>query len=247
MASSSRPPAPRPPGKDGLTPGQRRWRLLLGLTGVSAAATAAWLAPAPDHDDSVAQPVRRERTVVAQAATVSATDASSGDRTTEAPPPGRAADTSPGGRAADALPGGRASDASTGSHAPAPESAAARAAPLLPQRGEVALQSKADPFGAVNFAPPPPPPPPPAPPAPPPPPPPPPKAPPLPFTFVGGIEDRKAPRPTVFLSKGDRLLIVGKGDLIDNLYRVETIGPREIVFVYLPLDERQVLPISGGS
>jgi hypothetical protein len=61
------------------------------------------------------------------------------------------------------------------------------------------------------------------------------------------MEDRKAPRPTVFLSKGDRLLIVGKGDLIDNLYRVETIGPREIVFVYLPLEERQVLPISGGS
>jgi hypothetical protein len=120
------------------------------------------------------------------------------------------------------------------------------AVPLTaPSRAEVPLQAAADPFVAVSFVPPPPPPPPVVA-APPPPPPPPPKAPPLPFSFVGLLE-KGGPKPAAFLARGDALLVVSAGDVIDKDYRIESLSEREIVVTYLPLNERQSLTATGGS
>jgi len=113
-----------------------------------------------------------------------------------------------------------------------------------PNRTEVPVQAAADPFVAVSFVPPPPPPPPVVA-APPPPPPPPPKAPPLPFSFVGLLE-KGGPKPAAFLARGDALLVVSAGDVIDNDYRIESLSNREIVVIYLPLNERQTLIATGG-
>jgi len=132
-----------------------------------------------------------------------------------------------------------------GTRAAAPRAKQAAPASLVaPSRAEVPLQAAADPFVAVSFVPPPPPPPPVVAP-PPPPPPPPPKAPPLPFSFVGLLE-KGGPKPAAFLARGDALLVVSAGDVIDNDYRVESLSEREIVVTYLPLNERQSLTATGG-
>jgi hypothetical protein len=73
------------------------------------------------------------------------------------------------------------------------------------------------------------------------PPPPPPQAPPLPFTYMGRLsEDRDT---TVFLTLGDRNLVVKPGDTIDNTYKVEEVGESAVVLTYLPMNQRQTLPI----
>lgn len=88
------------------------------------------------------------------------------------------------------------------------------------------------------------PPPPPKPVAPPPPPPqPPPTAPPLPFQFVGKLDDSSQLK--VFLQRGNRVITVGVGDVIDNTYRVESITDTQMVLNYLPLDIRQVLSVGN--
>lgn len=114
-----------------------------------------------------------------------------------------------------------------------------------PTRANIATEATGDPFAATSFAPPPPPPPPPAPVVPPPPPPPP-KAPPLPFAFVGLVE-QGAGKPQAFLARGDALFIVAAGDVIEEKYRVESLSPASVVMTYLPLTERQVLNASGSS
>lgn len=80
-------------------------------------------------------------------------------------------------------------------------------------------------------------------PPPPPPPPPPPTAPPLPFQFVGKLDD--ANQLKVFLQRGNRVITVGVGDVIDNTYRVESITDTQMTLVYLPLDIRQVLSVGN--
>jgi hypothetical protein len=114
----------------------------------------------------------------------------------------------------------------------------------LPQRTAIDVRS-ADAFKGMSWNPPAPPP------APPPPaaiaaPTPAPSAPPLPFRFVGLLE-RKTDRPTAFLAKGEALLVVHAGDVIDNTYRVESLSPAQIVVTYLPLDQRQTLGVAGGQ
>lgn len=79
--------------------------------------------------------------------------------------------------------------------------------------------------------------------APPPPPPKKPKAPGLPFKYLGKMIENGAVR--VFLSDQDRHLIVRAGEVINGNYKVAKISDGQIVFVYLPLKERQVLPIGG--
>lgn len=84
-------------------------------------------------------------------------------------------------------------------------------------------------FKARSWLPPPPPlPPPPAP-----------KAPPLPFTYLGQMEDGGSI--ALFLGRAQNTLIVRAGDLIDGVYRVEEIVPTRATFVYLPLNELQQL------
>jgi len=115
----------------------------------------------------------------------------------------------------------------------------------LPPRARDIPDSKGDAFVAKSWTPPPPPPvrvaplPPPPPPAP--------VAPPLPFTFVGLMEQGAA-KPQAFLSKGDVLLVVAAGDLLDNnTYRVDTLTPQKIVITYLPLNTPQTLNILGTT
>jgi hypothetical protein len=134
--------------------------------------------------------------------------------------------------------------------APAPTSAAA-SAPQNDALLSVANRSRSIPgtlgslFANMSWLPPPPPPPPP-------PPAPPPKpaapvAPPLPFTFVGMLE-RGAAKPQAFLAKGDALLVVAAGDLLDNnTYRVDSLNESQVVMTYLPMNIQQTLSVPGGT
>jgi hypothetical protein len=72
-------------------------------------------------------------------------------------------------------------------------------------------------------------------------PPPPPKAPPLPFVYMGRLSEEQ--RTTVFLTSGDRNLVVKPGDLIDNTYKVEEVTDSSVVLTYLPMKQRQTLAI----
>jgi hypothetical protein len=73
------------------------------------------------------------------------------------------------------------------------------------------------------------------------PPPPPPQAPPLPFVYMGRLSEDSSS--TVFLTLGDRNLVVKPGDTIDNTYKLEEVGESAIVLTYLPMNQRQTLPI----
>lgn len=68
-----------------------------------------------------------------------------------------------------------------------------------------------------------------------------PSAPPLPFKFMGRLEGDHVN--AVFVTRENRVLTIEPGEQIEEHYRVESIGETEIVFSYLPLAERQVLPI----
>jgi hypothetical protein len=70
---------------------------------------------------------------------------------------------------------------------------------------------------------------------------PPPSAPPLPFVYMGKLEN--ADGTTVFLIQGDRNLVVKQGEVIDQTYRVDSVTSTEIMLVYLPLGQRQVLAL----
>ncbi len=117
-------------------------------------------------------------------------------------------------------------------------------APGLPSRSKLAQNANSDPFAPKGWTPPPPPPPPPVA-APPPPPPPPPTAPPVPFKFIGQIEDKSA-KPAAFITKGDALFVVHVGDVVENTYRVESFNAAQVVVTYLPLQQRQTIDVSGG-
>lgn len=80
--------------------------------------------------------------------------------------------------------------------------------------------------------------------APPPPPPPKPTAPPLPFTFLGQLIEEDGTR--VFVNHQGRHLIIKAGDVIAGTYAVEEIAAGKVVFLYLPLKERQVLATGAG-
>jgi hypothetical protein len=70
-----------------------------------------------------------------------------------------------------------------------------------------------------------------------------PQAPPLPFQFFGRyIEDG---RTTVFLSQQDRTIVAQAGDTIDGAYRVDEITAAAVVLTYLPLKQKQTLPIGA--
>jgi hypothetical protein len=150
-----------------------------------------------------------------------------------------------------AMPSARASEAAARvpvDTAPAASSAASAAMAPADARGDrsvVIPGSTGQPFATLSWVAPPPPPPKPvvvvAPP------PPPPVAPPLPFTFVGMVEEG-TPKPQAFLSRGDELLVVSAGDLLDNgAYRVDALSAGQIVFIHLPTNTKQVITLSGGS
>lgn len=77
------------------------------------------------------------------------------------------------------------------------------------------------------------------------PPPPPPQAPPLPFKYLGRLEE--APGATRwYLLAGERLVVASVGDEIDGRYRVDGVSadqPLLLRFTYLPLAQAQTLAI----
>lgn len=76
-------------------------------------------------------------------------------------------------------------------------------------------------------------------------PPPPPTAPPLPFTYLGRYEE--SAKPVIFLVRGDRILLVSAGEVIEGTYRVEGIVGTALGLTYLPLNIRQTLDIGQAG
>lgn len=71
----------------------------------------------------------------------------------------------------------------------------------------------------------------------------PPRAPPLPFRFFGRMVENGTT--VVFLDRQDDVFAVKEGDTIGGAYRVEEINGTEVVLTYLPLRQRQKLPIGS--
>ena len=72
--------------------------------------------------------------------------------------------------------------------------------------------------------------------------PPPPQAPPLPFKYMGSMNE-SAERTVWYLMQGERLIVAGTGDVIDSIYRTEGAEGGQLRFTYLPLNQRQTLSI----
>ena len=70
-----------------------------------------------------------------------------------------------------------------------------------------------------------------------------PTAPPLPFQFVGRLDDRSDLQ--VFLQSGEKIYVVRKGDVIDETWRIERISDEELSLVYLPLHLAQTLSVGS--
>ena len=66
-----------------------------------------------------------------------------------------------------------------------------------------------------------------------------PAAPPLPFEYIGQMEGREGL--VASLAREGEVLFVKAGDRIGSDYRLESVSPEALTFVYLPLDERQTL------
>jgi hypothetical protein len=67
----------------------------------------------------------------------------------------------------------------------------------------------------------------------------PPSAPPLPFVYMGKLLSDEAR--AVFLTNGERNLIVHEGDVIDATYRVDKLADEGLTFVHLPTGIQQNL------
>jgi hypothetical protein len=66
-------------------------------------------------------------------------------------------------------------------------------------------------------------------------------APPMPYMFAGKLVNEG--QLSVFLSKGDVVFPVVKGETIDGAYRVESIEENQITLTYLPLGKKESIPI----
>ena len=66
------------------------------------------------------------------------------------------------------------------------------------------------------------------------------EAPPLPFRYLGRMQD--GDKLSVFIANGEESLVVAQGQKIGD-YRVDAISEDEIRFTYLPLKTKQVLPL----
>jgi hypothetical protein len=58
------------------------------------------------------------------------------------------------------------------------------------------------------------------------------------------MAERGADRPQAYLAKGNTLLVVSAGELIDGgRYRVDALSPTGVSLTYLPLNKQQTLSI----
>lgn len=67
-------------------------------------------------------------------------------------------------------------------------------------------------------------------------------APPLPFRFLGTLEEKGLQ--SVVLMEGSTVHVLRVGQDVDQRYRVERITPTQILFTYMPLRQRQSLEIA---
>ena len=72
-----------------------------------------------------------------------------------------------------------------------------------------------------------------------------PSAPPLPFSYLGRMEQDG--QIFVFLAKQDRNYVVKAGEVLDGAYRLEEVQPGALSFTYLPLKLKQSLHLREGS
>jgi hypothetical protein len=72
-----------------------------------------------------------------------------------------------------------------------------------------------------------------------------PTAPPVPYTVLG--KKFEAGEWQVFLAHEDRVFVVKPQDMIENTYRVEDTMPPLMTLTYLPLQQRQTLPIGDAE
>ncbi|MDB5997491.1 MAG: hypothetical protein JWP42_4627 [Pseudomonas sp.] len=70
-----------------------------------------------------------------------------------------------------------------------------------------------------------------------------PSVPPMPFQFVGRLDDHSDLQ--VFLQNGEKIYVVRKGDVIDETWRIEGISDVELSFIYLPLHLSQTLSVGS--
>lgn len=70
-------------------------------------------------------------------------------------------------------------------------------------------------------------------------------APALPFTAVGFIHGKKIGdgQQQTFIQQGENLTVIRQGDTINGAYRVDDINAERILFTYLPLGQKQSLPL----
>jgi hypothetical protein len=68
----------------------------------------------------------------------------------------------------------------------------------------------------------------------------------MPYAFVGMVE-RGTDKPQAFLSRGETLVVVAVGDVIDNTYRVDSLTAKAVVLTYLPLGKQQTIQVPGAS
>lgn len=71
-----------------------------------------------------------------------------------------------------------------------------------------------------------------------------PTVPPLPFQFIGRLDDRRDLQ--VFLQSGEKIYVVRKGDVIDDIWRIEGISDKELNLVYLPMHLSQTLSVGSA-
>lgn len=70
-----------------------------------------------------------------------------------------------------------------------------------------------------------------------------PTAPPFPYAYIGGLTDEGLR--TAFFAKGERVLPVKAGDLVDAVYRVDQMSERQMKLTYLPLNQPLVVSLGG--
>lgn len=71
-----------------------------------------------------------------------------------------------------------------------------------------------------------------------------PKAPPLPFRYVGKMLEQGSV--VAFIAQDARTFLARKGDVLLN-YRIESVTPTQMTFVFLPLDETQTLSFGSSN
>lgn len=68
-------------------------------------------------------------------------------------------------------------------------------------------------------------------------------APPIPYRIVGQVVQEDGMR--IVLAKADRIFEVREGDALDDGFRIQSIAPHAVTFLYLPLGLVQEVPVAG--